>query len=99
MLKRKGLKVLRLEPRDQFDKHIIGLTLNFEGITSLVYDEDSIIEMLAEDFEENKEDSEQDSYILAVEYFEFNIRGAYLGKQTPIFVSKNHFIELRKEIK
>lgn len=94
--------MLRLEPHDKFDKHIIGLTQNFEGTTSLAYDEDSIIEMLAEDFEKNKEDSEQDSYILAVEYFEFNIRGSYVGKQTPVFVSKTGFqalVELGKEIK
>ena len=97
----KGSKVLRLEPRDKFDPCLIGLAQNFKGNISLVYDEDAILEMLAEDFEKNKEDSEQDSYILAVEHFEYNIRGAYLGKHTPIFVRKmelENLEELGKEL-
>jgi len=32
------------------------------------------------------EDEEEDPYVLAVEYFDFNIKGAWLGEFTPIFI-------------
>ena len=41
-----------------------------------VYDRDKCINILAENM----------SYEEAVEYFEFNVAGAWVGEQTPIFV-------------
>ena len=43
----------------------------------MAYDVNKIIEILARDMSEDE----------AVEYFEFNILGAYMGERTPVFVS------------
>ena len=65
---------------DGFDGAVIGTTLLWgtEGNDVLVYSAEACINILIErdgmDYEE------------AVEFFEFNVTGAYMGKQTPIFV-------------
>ena len=63
---------------DGFDDAIIG-TLERCGQTEAVilYDKDKVIEMLMKDmpFED------------AVEYFEYNILGAYVGEGTPAFAT------------
>ena len=46
--------MLRLEPRQTYDKHIIGTARDFKGVVIFVYDEDSIIDMLADEFKEDK---------------------------------------------
>lgn len=89
--------MLRLEPRQTYDKHIIGTARDFKGVVIFVYDEDSIIDMLADEFKEDKT-QEEDPYIQAVDYFEFNIRGAYLGEHTPVFVCKSN-IQMLEGIK
>ena len=66
---------LLLEPRERYDHCIIGAT--YDG-TKIIYDAIKIIEALVED-----DDMTEDE---AVEYFEFNILGAYLGENTPIYV-------------
>ncbi len=64
---------------DGFDGAVIGTTMLWgaEGEV-LVYSVEACIDILRErdgmDYEE------------AVEFFEFNVTGAYMGKQTPIFV-------------
>lgn len=60
---------------DGFDDAIIGI----EPTTSrLVYDVDKIIETLISQGMDREE---------AIEYYEFNIVGSYVGELTPIFVS------------
>jgi len=60
---------------DGFDDAIIGI----EPTTSrLVYDVDKMIETLISQGMDRDE---------AIEYYEFNIVGAYVGELTPIFVS------------
>ena len=65
---------------DGFDGAIIGTTTLWNAADNdvLVYSVEACIDFLRErdgmDYEE------------AVEFFEFNVAGAYMGKQTPIFV-------------
>ena len=62
---------------DGFDEAIIGVAERIGMEPVVAYDINKIIEILARDMP--KED--------AVEYFEFNILGAYMGERTPVFVS------------
>jgi hypothetical protein len=62
---------------DGFDDAIIGIAERIGMEPVVAYDINKIIEILARDMP--KED--------AVEYFEFNILGAYMGERTPVFIS------------
>ncbi len=60
---------------DGFDDAVIGI----EPMTMrVVYDIDKVIEILIEQGMDHDE---------AIEYYEFNIVGAYVGEQTPLFVN------------
>lgn len=58
---------------DGWDDAIIGVSNDMK----IVYDSEKIIEMLSQDM----------SYDEAMEYFYFNIEGAYVGEKTPIYVN------------
>ena len=62
---------------DGFDDAIIGIAERAGMEPVVAYDVNKIIEILARDMSEDE----------AVEYFEFNILGAYMGERTPVFVS------------
>jgi hypothetical protein len=72
-------KILSLYPdegfikADGFDDAIIGISTDGR----LVYSIDTIIKILMKDM------SEDDAY----EHFYFNIDGAYLGEQTPLYIN------------
>jgi hypothetical protein len=57
---------------DGFDEAIIGIE---DYSMRLIYSVSKCIEVLKKDM------SEED----AIEYFEFNVKGAYVGEQTPIW--------------
>lgn len=87
--------LLLLEPRSDFDQYLVGVG-NFRGYIVLVYDQDALIEHWVKEFSENhipdeatKTLDEEDAYTMAVEWFEYNVIGAYLGEHTPIYVSKS----------
>jgi hypothetical protein len=63
---------------DGFDEAIIGVAY-VRGSAVAVYDEDLAIEILA---------SQGMSLDESREYFDFNVVGAYVGEQTPIFVRR-----------
>lgn len=65
---------------DGFDDAIIGIAerINFGPV--LAYDVDEIIKIM---MERDKMD-----YMEALEYFDFNIIGAYVGESGPIFIKK-----------
>ena len=88
--------IIFLEPRNIYDTMIVGVVNTFEGNTCLAYDKDKIIKHLMDDFSSTlKEEEQEDLHAMAVEFFDFNIAGAYLGANTPIYVSKEEveFIE------
>lgn len=62
----------------EFDEAIIGVAERIGMEAVVAYDTDKVIEILAREMTEEE----------AVEYFEFNILGAYVGERTPIFVKK-----------
>lgn len=65
------------------DDSIIGLALLFDQdfCWSVVYDENLVLNSLVEQFSDS-EDPETE----ALEYYNFNILGGYIGSSTPIFM-------------
>lgn len=61
---------------DGFDDAIIGIE---ERSGRLVYDIDLMIHILIKDEEMSEED--------AIEYLDYNVIGAYVGEQTPIYIT------------
>jgi len=59
---------------DGFDEAIVGLIKSYDEY-KVLYDTDKVLSILSKDMSEDE----------AVEYFEFNIIGAYMGKNTPAF--------------
>lgn len=62
---------------DGFDKCVIGVGSK-AGVECLVYDWDKCVDLLVE-----RDGMEYDE---AVEFMDFNVTGAYVGEDTPIFV-------------
>jgi hypothetical protein len=62
---------------DGFDEAIIGVAERIGMEPVVAYSVGAILQILAQDMTEDE----------AVEYFEFNILGAYVGERTPVFVS------------
>ncbi len=60
---------------DGFDDAIIGIVDSFSDNPVVLYDKDKCIDILCEDMSREE----------AVEYFNFNIMGAYMGDNTPKF--------------
>jgi len=64
---------------DGFDDAIVGVGNVFGGKLCAIYDTDLIVKQCMKDGMEYDE---------ALEFFDFNIAGAYVGQQTPIFIHK-----------
>ena len=60
---------------DGFDEAIIGIVDGFDQNPVILYDQDKCIDILAKDMPREE----------AVEYFNFNVMGSYVGKNTPKF--------------
>ncbi len=79
MVKRKQIEKdypdIKLLFADGFDDAIIGVAQQF-NIMSVAYNRDKCIEILMKDMDQ----------LEAIEYFEFNVIGAYVGEQTPTFI-------------
>lgn len=69
--------LLVLEP-DYFDSAIIGLAQRI-GMDVVCYDKEKVLELLCVKEEMTYED--------AVEHFEYNIIGSWVGDTTPVFLS------------
>ena len=68
---------LVLEPRDLFDSAIVGVRTNKLGKQVVVYSRGKVIDALMRGEGWSEED--------AVEWFEFNIRSAWMGDRTPMY--------------
>lgn len=62
---------------DGFDDCIVGIASQFHN-TAVAYDEDQVIQKLMDQGGMDK--------IEAIEYMEYNQKGAWVGESTPIFV-------------
>ena len=69
--------VMLLEPA-KFDAAIVGVTERCGEQPTVCYDLKKILEVLIADGMEYEE---------ALEYYEYNIVGAYMGEQTPTFLN------------
>jgi hypothetical protein len=64
---------------DGLDDAIIGVVQRM-GIQAICYDEDKVLEILME--------RDGMTLIEAMEYFDFNIAGAWVGESTPFFLQR-----------
>ena len=62
---------------DGYDDCVLGYDYSWQGVIRLIYSVDKIIKKMIND--DGMEEEE------AIEYFEFNMRGGYVGEQTPIW--------------
>ena len=65
---------------DGFDEAVIGVVERL-GTQAICYDTEKVIEILMRDM------SEED----ALEYFQYNIAGAWVGEHTPFFLTRDSF--------
>ena len=73
---------------DGFNDAIMGIVQRCGQDDVVLYDTDTVIEGLM--------NGDGMSYEEAVEYFEFNILGAWMGEGTPAFFSKASFDDLKE---
>ena len=74
---------------DGFNDCILGVAqLWGRDAPVIVYDAMEVIEVLQE--------RDEMTYDEALEYFEFNIAGAYVGEQTPVFVMRCGIDEIQE---
>ena len=69
---------------DGFDDAIIGIGRQFNK-TIVVYDESKCLDILI-----NRDGMTEEE---AIEFFEFNVVGAYVGEHTPIYVRLSSYFE------
>ena len=70
---------------DGYDEAIIGFGGQHGSNTVVIYDSEKCIEILAEQF---AKDGSDEPYIEAADYFGYNTACAYVGENTPIFISR-----------
>jgi len=65
------------EAQEEFIDAVIGVTWR-EGLPVVVYDREKVIQVYIDRDGMSREDAE--------EFYEFNVEGAYVGPQTPVYV-------------
>lgn len=83
--------IIELNPNalfiDGFDDAIIGIVERHDIGALVVYGENEIINKLIEDMDAEDEDEKE---LMAIEYYEYNILGSWVGENGPLIV-KNRF--------
>tara|TARA_R110000796_G_scaffold22846_8_gene65824 strand:- start:6144 stop:6389 length:246 start_codon:yes stop_codon:yes gene_type:complete len=74
---------------DGFDEAIMGVVQRFGQETVILYDTDKLIDILVQRDEMPYDD--------AVEFFEYNILGSWVGEETPAFFSGTTLEQLEEE--
>jgi hypothetical protein len=72
-----GDELLFME-QEYFDEAIIGVATSSLGMMAVAYSEPRIIELLIKHDRMTPEE--------AMEHYQFNILGAYVGENTPVFI-------------
>ena len=67
---------------DGFDEAIIGLAERINLGPVVAYDVDKMLEIMVE--------CDGMSYEEAMEYFDYNILGAWMGENTPVFITRSN---------
>lgn len=87
MGKKGKINMVYLEPRETFDAFIIGEATGFNlDENCLIYSKTKIINHLASEMLVGQSTVNSSAFEMATEYFEYNIIGAYMGPNTPIFL-------------
>jgi hypothetical protein len=78
---------------DGFDEAIIGMAERINLGPVVAYSTEKIIEIIMRDIEISQEILEEGEpietlkYQMAYEHFEYNIKGAWMGEFTPVFIT------------
>ena len=75
---------------DGFNDAIMGIVQRCGQADAILYDTDMIIQILI--------DAHCMSYAEAVEYFDFNVLGAWVGEGTPAFFSRASYEDLKEQM-
>ena len=78
---------------DGLEDALVGTCDRIGQPTLAAYDYDKCIEILAKDMTDSDDD---DPYTMAVEYFDFNVIGAFIGESTPVFIRLHEPEETKK---
>jgi hypothetical protein len=70
---------LDLLKADGFDEAILGVVERI-GLQAICYDKDKVLSILME--------RDGMDIVEAIEYFDFNIAGAWVGESTPVFIER-----------
>jgi len=74
--------LMMLEPREFFDEAIVGVVDRI-NLTAFCYDTQEVLDIV-----EKRIFGEGCSPEEALEHFEFNIRGSYVGEHSPVFLDR-----------
>lgn len=81
-------EILLLEPRDVYDPCLVGVVERFND-TFALYDRQKVIEAIMASSEGDEEDEDYDARTSAMEHYQFNIVGGWVGSGTPAFLIEN----------
>lgn len=84
-------QIMYLAPRDTYDQAILGQCM-YSG--RIIYSKNKILDLIAEAMDQ---DSEEERYDGALEFFEFNVLGSYVGTGTPIYLTEHEEEEEEEE--
>lgn len=72
------VELVFLEP-DVYDRAIVGVVARFGGLLAVCYDTEIVLDVLMQDGMTGEE---------AMEWFEVNIIGGWVGDATPVFLTR-----------
>lgn len=77
---------------DGYDDAIIGITERINQVPLINYSKEKIIEILAKDMEPDEDDLdgrdiEDVKYEMALDFYGYNVEGAYMGENTPLITT------------
>ena len=82
---------------EQYGSAIIGIAERINLGLVVAYDTDILIQLIAKEMEPDEDDinshdgdAESAKTEMALEYFEYNIKGAWLGDYTPVYITKSY---------
>ena len=75
---------------DGFDNAILGIVNDFNSKPRVAYSVAECINILME--------RDGMTYLDAMEHFSYNVEGAYMGEQTPVWVDDMMFVAIRGEM-
>lgn len=79
-----------LQLLEGYDDCIVGVVTGAGRSPAVCYDRDQIIRKIIDNSDYETED---DAYMGACEHFDFNIAGAYVGDNTPVFITSIEKLE------